>query len=193
MELTAAIIAVFYLFSIFGWQVPAERPPAAILLLDPKCDAKMVAAFDKGMRMSMSQIDKYVGKFEVKCYPGVKSIAFIDRVSLPILRLQDPSKIYVFVFTEKMASEFNRYLFFKVGNTMANPYMKQAMWQGKDVVKGWGDIDRGVGFANQEIPYYAKHELAHLWQCGTWHDANSEATGKMVKHPNAEKYAWCKK
>lgn len=152
----------------------------------------MVKAFEKDMKALNALLDKYIGKYEVKCYPGVKSIAFIDRVSLPILRLQDPSKIYVFVFPQKMASEFNKYLFFKVGNTVSNDLLRQGLWQGKDMVKGWGDIDRGVGFANAGSVLYTKHELAHLWQCGTWHGINSEVTTKLVKHPNAEKYTWCK-
>jgi hypothetical protein len=69
----------------------------------------------------------------------------------------------------------------------------EQMKQGQDVIHGWTDIARGMAYADDALPYNAKHEMTHLWTCGTWHDSDGHSLGYLQRYPNADSYAWCKK
>lgn len=186
------MVVAFFLFSIGTTSgTSQERPPAAIMMLDPACNFDLLEKMEKGLSYRTPELEDYVGPYEVMCLPGIKSVWFADSITIPLLRLIEPDRIFVLVYDEKKEREVMRYLFFKIGNNLSNRAIAEGLWQGRPMVKGYADIDRGVGLASQDMPYYAKHELAHLWQCGTWHDSNDQPTGKITKHPNAEKYAWC--
>lgn len=195
MQILATFVLAIYLGSMAIVMPGTEpKPPtvAYIFLLDPKCDEDMRAEYTRNSSLPTPQLDRYLYSYEIVCFGGIDNVWLIDKFAGPIMRWIYPDKLFVFVFDqETMGRDFSQYLWFTRGAEFKDWPRAHLLALGEDVVKGYSDIRLGWAYASDELPYYAKHELAHLMMCGTWHDGDGRDLQKIQRYPGWESYPWC--
>jgi hypothetical protein len=98
--------------------------------------------------------------------------------TVPNLRHSLPYAKFVFVYPDSMTEQYYDYIEGKYG------------YQYRYLALGNTDVPEGIAYVN-EMPANAKHEMAHLDTCGTWHDEDGFKLGQLVTHPEADQLPWC--
>lgn len=163
---------------------------AFVFLTSPDCDDR-IETYERNFQLPSPDIDRYIKGYQIVCFGGINNFWIVDNITLPILRFIYPDKIFVFVFPDSQSPEFTKFLDAKLSSQLQNHPIGDLLKGGFRAANGYSDIEKGVGYALDGYPYYAKHELAHLWICGTWHDSNARPLTNLQFYPGADKLPWC--
>ena len=150
-----------------------------VMLMNPACDFDLSNQFENDLHMSKMKYEQYIDNYRVICLGGVKNLADVDAYIVPNLRTTVPQAKFVFVYPDSMTEEYRNYLEGKYG------------YQYRYLALGNTDLPSGIAYAN-EVPANVKHEMGHLDSCGTWHDEEGRDIGRIVRHPQADQFPWCK-
>jgi hypothetical protein len=155
-----------------------QSPKTYVMLLNPACDWEFRDNFDQYMHMNNTGYEHYLDSYEVICLGGVRHLADIESLVLPVLRHDLPDDKFVFVYPDSMIEQFHDYIEGKYG---------AEYWY---LALGNTDIPNGIAYTS-EVPANVKHEMAHLATCGTWHNVQGADIGHLVRHPQADLFPWC--
>lgn len=166
------------LLSISAAQNDDNETKTYVFLLNPECDYEFRDKFDYYLRLNNDSYEKYLGNYYVICLGGVSNLKEIEEYTIPQLRYLLPMDTFLFVYPDSMKEQYYDYIEDRYG------------YQYRYSALGNSDIPAGVAYSTEK-PFNVKHEMAHLDTCGTWHDVEGNDTGQLVRHPDAEQFAWC--
>jgi hypothetical protein len=150
-----------------------------VFLLNPQCNEGFRNNFELNMRLAKTGYEQYIGEeYQIVCAGGISDLRDIERYVVPALRRSTPSDSFLFVYPDAMREQYDEYMADKYG------------FEYRNAVLGNTDVLQGIAYA-KESQSNVMHEMAHLATCATWHDAEGNDLGDLVRHPDSDLLPWC--